>query len=71
MIQNADGAGGGFWGNSYDSLPAYVFVERQGRIVYANLAARQVLGAQPEEAFDWSTGEILGNLLRALREMRG
>lgn len=63
MIRNIDNGGQSFSGKNFDTLPAYVFVERQGRIVYANLAAREALGAEPEEAFDRPTGEIFWELV--------
>lgn len=68
MIQNVDSTGSSFFGNGFDTLPAYVFVERQGRIIYANLAARQVLGAQPEETLDRPTGEIFWELVPSTSE---
>lgn len=62
MIHNVEISGSDLFEANYDTLPAYVFVERKGRIVYANLAARQILGAQPGESFDRPTGEIFWEL---------
>lgn len=53
-----DIAGSGSFSNSFDTLPAFVFVERQGRIVYANLAARRALGQNLGDPLDKPVEEI-------------
>lgn len=42
-----------------DALPAYVFVEREGRIVYVNAEARRALGMDHEEWVSCPVEEVL------------
>jgi diguanylate cyclase (GGDEF)-like protein/PAS domain S-box-containing protein len=51
-----------------DALPALVFLEREGRIVFANLEARQMLGHAEEEWTPRPVEEVLWGLLPGTAE---